>query len=73
MERCYKVAGFSSELAVNIFMNSVLVYVCDLYDGNVQIVTEEDMNGREVHSNGPFEFVLKRERKEYLLLKQKWV
>lgn len=71
MNECYREAGLSSELAVNVFINCVLVFVCGLFEGDVQIVTEDYLNGSEVLSQGSFEFVLKVGKKRVFIIEAK--
>lgn len=59
--RCYKINGkktISSELSVNLFINTILVFVVDMFEGEINIVSEDYMIGRKVFSRGSFEFVL---------------
>jgi hypothetical protein len=44
------------------FIFPVLAIVCATFE-NVEILIEEDVNGQNVHVNGHFEFILKREGK----------
>ncbi|CAG8467282.1 437_t:CDS:1, partial [Ambispora leptoticha] len=43
------------------FIAPILILVCCKLD-NVEILVEEDMDGKNVHINGKFEFMLKQRR-----------
>lgn len=58
---CYKIIGetiLTSELAVKICISAVLVFVCNLFKGEVKIVTNDHIVGKEVKSQGSIEIVL---------------
>jgi hypothetical protein len=41
------------------FIAPIIIIVCSFFNGNVQILAEEDITGNRVHAHGHFEFVLK--------------
>jgi hypothetical protein len=53
------------------FIAPVLIIVCSLFNGDVQILAEEDVNGNRVHAHGHFEFVLKRGNKRICIVEAK--
>ena len=42
------------------FISPILVVVCSLFDGQVQIKVEHELTGKNVKANGRFEFMLQR-------------
>jgi len=42
------------------FIAPIIICVCSLFEGEIEITIERDMNGKQVKANGHFEFVLKR-------------
>lgn len=60
-----------SESTLNLFIGPLLVQVCALFNGDVETIVEQPMNGSEVKANGRFEFVLKRGNKRVLIIEAK--
>ena len=54
-----------------LFISPILVIVCGLFRGDVQIAVEEDLIGKEVKANGHFEFILKRGNKRICIVEAK--
>lgn len=50
-------------------MYHILACICSLMD-DVKILIEENVNGRRIHVNGRFEFVIKRGKKGLELWKR---
>lgn len=53
------------------FIASILIIVCAHFKGEVQILTEEDIEGVRVRAHGHFEFVLKRGDKRLCIVEAK--
>jgi hypothetical protein len=53
------------------FIAPVLACVCALFDGDVQILAEENVVGKRVHGDGKFEFVIKRGSKRLCIVEAK--
>lgn len=45
------------------FIAPIVIIVCSFFEGKIQILVEEDIEGNRVHAHGHFEFVLKRGEK----------
>lgn len=53
------------------FIAPIIIIVCAYFQGNVQFLAEEDIEGNRVHAYGHFEFVLKREDKRICIVEAK--
>eukprot|EP00842_Homolaphlyctis_polyrhiza_P002674 jgi/Hompol1/3407/HPOL_006535-RA len=53
------------------FIAPVLVHVCDLFNGDVKILVDETMDGKDIDVNGRFEFVLQRNDKRICIVPAK--
>ncbi len=53
------------------FISPILACVCALFDGDVQVLIEEDVIGKQVHVNGHFEFVIQRGNKRICIVEAK--
>jgi hypothetical protein len=53
------------------FIAPILIIVCAYFKGDVQILTEEVIDGNRVHAHGHFEFVLKRGNKRLCIVEVK--
>ncbi|KAF0683735.1 Aste57867_24230 [Aphanomyces stellatus] len=53
------------------FIAPILAYVSYLFGGNVQVLVEENVVGEKVHTNGRFEFVLRRGSKRICIVEAK--
>lgn len=53
------------------FIAPVIIMVCSLFNGDIQILAEEDVDGNRVHAHGHFEFVLKRGGKRLCIVEAK--
>jgi hypothetical protein len=53
------------------FIGPILSCVCDLFDGKVKIVMEEDLDGKYVKAHGHFEFMLRRGNKAVCIVEAK--
>ncbi|KAF0715846.1 Aste57867_3145 [Aphanomyces stellatus] len=53
------------------FIAPILAYVSYLFGGNVQVLVEENVVGEKVHTNGRFEFVLRRGLKRICIVEAK--
>lgn len=53
------------------FIAPVLICVCFLFDGDVEIVAEEDLVGKSVKAHGHFEFMMKRGNKAVCIVEAK--
>ncbi|KAI9330191.1 hypothetical protein BDR26DRAFT_871704 [Obelidium mucronatum] len=49
------------------FIAPIIIYVCTLFNGDVTILVEEDLDGVELKAHGHFEFVLRRGNKRVCL------
>ena len=53
------------------FIAHILMVVCSLFKGDVQIKVEEDLVGKNVNANGRFEFMLQRGDKRVCIVEAK--
>jgi hypothetical protein len=53
------------------FIAPIIIIVCSFFGGDIQILTEEDIDGNRVHAHGHFEFVLKRAQKRICIVEAK--
>ncbi len=53
------------------FIAPVIIIVCASFNGNIQILAEEDIDGIRVHARGHFGFVLKRGDKRVCIVEAK--
>jgi hypothetical protein len=53
------------------FIAPILVCVCWLFDGDVQILVEERVDGKRLHGHGFFEFVIQRGMKRVCIVEAK--
>jgi hypothetical protein len=53
------------------FIAPVIIIVCSSFNGDIQILAEEDIDGNRVHAHGHFEFVLKRGDKRVCIVEAK--
>lgn len=53
------------------FIAPIVIIVCSHFNGDIQILTEEDIDGNRVHAHGHFEFVLKRGEKRICIVEAK--
>ena len=53
------------------FIAPVLICVCSLFDGDVEIVAEKELCGKDVNANGHFDFMLKRGEKTICIVEAK--
>jgi hypothetical protein len=53
------------------YISSVLIYVCNHFDGDVQIAVEEHLVGKAVKAHAHFEFVLRRGKKVVCIFQAK--
>lgn len=53
------------------FIAPVIIIVCSAFNGDIQILAEEDIDGNRVHAHGHFEFVLKRGDKRVCIVEAK--
>jgi hypothetical protein len=53
------------------FIAPIIIIVCSYFNGNVQILAEEEVEGNRLHAHGHFEFVLKREDKRICIVEAK--
>ena len=53
------------------FISPILVVVCSLFAGQVQIKVEEELTGKNVKANGRFEFMLQRGDKRVCIVEAK--
>ena len=54
-----------------IFIAPVLICVCDLFEGDIEIAVEKDLNGQVVKAHGHFDFVLRRGNKAVCIVEAK--
>ncbi len=54
-----------------LFIAPVIIIVCSYFNGAVEILTEEEIDGNRIHAHGHFEFVLKRESKRICIVEVK--
>jgi hypothetical protein len=53
------------------FIAPIIIIVCASFNGDIQILADEDINGNYVHAHGHFEFVLKRGDKRICIVEAK--
>lgn len=53
------------------FIAPIIIIVCSSFNGDIQILAEEDIDGNRVHAHGHFEFVLKRGDKRICIVEAK--
>jgi hypothetical protein len=53
------------------FIAPIIITVCSFFNGDVQILAEEEIEGNRVHAYGHFEFVLKRKNKRICIVEAK--
>lgn len=53
------------------FIAPILIFVCILFNGEVEIVVEEDLSGKFVKAHGHFEFMLRRGKKTICIVEAK--
>ena len=53
------------------FISPILVVVCSLFGGDVQIKVEQELTGKNVKANGRFEFMLQRGDKRVCIVEAK--
>lgn len=53
------------------FIAPVIIIVCAFFNGDIQILAEEDISGARLHAHGHFEFVLKRQQKRICIVEAK--
>ena len=53
------------------FIAPIIIIVCSYFNGNIQILAEEEIVGNRVHAHGHFEFVLKRLDKRICIVEAK--
>ncbi|RZL19915.1 MAG: hypothetical protein EOO89_01880 [Pedobacter sp.] len=53
------------------FIAPIVIIVCSHFQGNIQILAEEEIEGNRVHAHGHFEFVLKRGDKRICIVEAK--
>jgi hypothetical protein len=53
------------------FIAPIIIIVCSFFNGDIQILAEEDLYGERVHAHGHFEFVLKRGKKRICIVEAK--
>ena len=53
------------------FIFPILVVVCSLFDGEVKIIVEKDLDGKNAKANGRFEFILQRGNKRVCIVQAK--
>ncbi|KAI8617022.1 hypothetical protein BC830DRAFT_1115631 [Chytriomyces sp. MP71] len=52
-------------------MAPIIIYVCTLFNGDVTILVEKDLDGVELKAHGHFEFVLRRGSKRVCIVEAK--
>lgn len=63
--------GFRKDTIRLHFIAPILVCVSLLFDGDVQILVEESVQGKRFHGHGFFEFVIKRGKKRICIVEAK--
>ena len=53
------------------FIAPIIIIVCSFFNGDVQILAEEEIEGNRVHAHSHFEFVLKRKSKRICIVEAK--
>jgi hypothetical protein len=53
------------------FIAPIIIIVCSFFEGNIQILAEEEVEGIRVHAHGRFEFVLKKGNKRVCIVEAK--
>lgn len=53
------------------FIAPIIIIVCSFFNGDIQILAEEEIEGNRVHAHGHFEFVLKRGDKRICIVEAK--
>ena len=53
------------------FIAPIIIIVCAFFNGDIQILAEEEIEGNRVHAHGHFEFVLKRGDKRICIVEAK--
>lgn len=53
------------------FIAPIIIIVCSTFQGDIQILAEEEIEGNRVHAHGRFEFVLKRGDKRICIVEAK--
>ncbi len=53
------------------FIAPIIIIVCSHFNGDIQILAEEEIEGNRVHAHGHFEFVLKRGEKRICIVEAK--
>lgn len=54
-----------------LFIVPVIIIVCSIFNGDIEILTEEDIDGDRVHARVYFDFVLKRKDKHLRIVEAK--
>jgi hypothetical protein len=69
--KCFKHILTGKEAMRRIFIAPVLICVCDLFEGDIEIAVEKDLNGQVVKAHGHFDFVLRRGNKAVCIVEAK--
>jgi len=69
--KCFKPVTEGNESQRLHVIAPILICVCFLFDGDVVIDVEEDLNGEYVKAHGHFEFVLRRGKKKVCIVEAK--
>jgi len=69
--KCFADIGYGNEAKRLHLIAPVLICVCILFDGDVEIVVEEDLVGNFVKAHGHFEFMLKRGKRAVCIVEAK--
>ena len=69
--KCFPNVGFSNESQRLHFIAPVIISVCALFEGDVIIEVEKDLDGELLNAHGHFEFVLRRGNKQVCIVEAK--
>ena len=69
--KCFRAITTGNDAKRLYFIAPVLICVCILLDGDVDIVVEEDLVGKIVKAHGHFEFMLRRAKKAVCIVQAK--